>query len=70
MQPYGLRRGGGGFRFGPRQMHKTTCSECGKEAEVPFKPIEGKPVFCRECYMKKKGITPRAPQQEKAEEEY
>jgi len=47
--------GGGGFRrsFGPREMHKATCSECGKECEVPFKPTEGKPVFCKECYMKK-----------------
>ena len=27
--------------FGPREMHKATCSECGKECEVPFKPTEG-----------------------------
>ena len=49
-------RGGGGFRrdFGPREMHKATCSECGNECEVPFKPIDGKPVFCRECYKSKK----------------
>lgn len=51
----------GGFQsgprrsFGPREMHKATCSECGKECEVPFKPIDGKPVYCKECYMKKKG---------------
>lgn len=47
---------GGGFRrdFGPREMHKTTCSECKAECEVPFKPIEGKPVFCKDCYMKRK----------------
>ena len=55
----GSRGGGsrdGGFRrdFGPREMHKATCSECGQECEVPFKPTEGKPVFCRECYSKKK----------------
>ena len=41
-------------RFGPREMHKATCSECGKECEVPFKPVEGRPVFCKECYAKKK----------------
>ena len=40
--------------FGPREMHKAVCSECKKECEVPFKPTEGKPVYCRECYMKKK----------------
>jgi CxxC-x17-CxxC domain-containing protein len=40
--------------FGPREMHKATCSECGEECEVPFKPVEGKPVYCRECYRKKR----------------
>ncbi len=47
---------GGGFRsnFGPREMHKVTCSECGRECEVPFKPTEGKPVYCKECYSKKR----------------
>lgn len=40
--------------FGPREMHKTVCSECGQECEVPFKPVEGRPVFCKECYSKKK----------------
>ena len=48
----------GGFRgkrdFGPREMHKATCSECGQECEVPFKPTEGKPVYCRECYRKRR----------------
>jgi CxxC-x17-CxxC domain-containing protein len=46
---------GGGFRnnFGPREMHKAVCSECKKECEVPFKPTEGKPVYCKECYAKK-----------------
>ena len=58
------RRGGGGFNRGrgggrsfdrgPREMHKAICSECGKECEVPFKPTEGKPVFCRECFAKKR----------------
>lgn len=52
------RGGQGGFRprnnFGPREMHKATCSDCGQECEVPFKPIEGKPVYCKECYRKRK----------------
>ena len=38
----------------PRKMHKATCSECGKECEVPFKPTEGKPVYCRECFAKRR----------------
>ncbi len=49
---------GGGFggrrNFGPREMHKATCDECKKECEVPFKPTEGKPVYCKECYAKHK----------------
>jgi len=48
------RGGQGGFQrdMGPREMHKATCSECGQECEVPFKPKEGRPVFCKDCYKK------------------
>jgi len=42
------------FNAGPREMHKATCSECGQECEVPFKPTEGRPVFCRDCFAKKR----------------
>ena len=43
----------GGGRFGaPREMHKATCADCGKECEVPFKPDGSKPVYCRDCYQK------------------
>ena len=38
------------FNSGPREMHKATCSKCKKECEVPFKPTEGKPVYCKDCY--------------------
>lgn len=31
-------------------MHKATCDRCGKECEVPFKPTQGKPVFCNSCF--------------------
>ncbi|MFC1685510.1 CxxC-x17-CxxC domain-containing protein [Nanoarchaeota archaeon] len=63
-------RSGGGFRrdFGPREMHKIKCTECGKDAEVPFRPKEGLPVFCRECFFKKKGITPREPRESEESE--
>ena len=40
--------------FEPREMHKAICAECKKECEVPFKPTEGKPVYCKECYAKRK----------------
>lgn len=43
---------GGPRNFGPREMTKTVCSDCGKECEVPFKPTEGRPVYCRDCLPK------------------
>ena len=48
----GPRRGGFRRDFGPREMHKAVCSECKQECDVPFKPTEGKPVYCKECYAK------------------
>ena len=32
----------------------TTCSACGKLTTVPFKPTQGRPVFCRECFQQRK----------------
>lgn len=37
---------------GPREMHDVTCSDCGKATQVPFKPTEGRPVYCRDCFQK------------------
>ncbi|TWT40430.1 hypothetical protein RAS1_41390 [Phycisphaerae bacterium RAS1] len=48
--------GGGGDRGGmSRERHSAVCSACGKETQVPFKPIQGRPVYCRECYRARKG---------------
>ena len=32
----------------------TTCSQCGRETTVPFKPTQGRPVYCRECFLSRK----------------
>ena len=56
----GQSRGGdrGGFGGGrdndrrPVEMHKATCSTCGKPCEVPFRPDGSKPVLCSECFGK------------------
>ena len=45
--------GGGGFG-GPREMSDATCSECGQPCQVPFKPTEGRPVYCRDCFAKRR----------------
>jgi CxxC-x17-CxxC domain-containing protein len=36
----------------PRQMHTVVCADCSAETTVPFKPREGRPVYCKECYDK------------------
>lgn len=33
-----------------------TCSQCGKETTVPFRPTQGRPIFCRECFQQKRTI--------------
>ena len=35
-----------------RVYFKVNCSKCGEETEVPFKPTEGRDVYCRACYRK------------------
>ncbi len=39
---------------GPREMYKAVCADCKKECEVPFKPREDRPVYCRDCFPKHK----------------
>lgn len=51
----GFNQGGRG-NFGPREMHDAVCAECGKECQVPFKPSEDRPVYCKDCYRKKKNF--------------
>ena len=45
----GNRSGGGRDK---KEMHQATCSDCGKNCEVPFKPTGDKPVFCDDCFSK------------------
>jgi CxxC-x17-CxxC domain-containing protein len=43
------------FGVGGRpMMHKATCSDCGKECEVPFRPTGERPVFCNDCFRNHK----------------
>ncbi|MHB0998949.1 MAG: zinc-ribbon domain containing protein [Armatimonadota bacterium] len=43
--------GGGQSDRGSREMHTAICSECGKEAKVPFAPRGDRPVYCSECFQ-------------------
>jgi CxxC-x17-CxxC domain-containing protein len=37
----------------------TTCSACGGD-DVPFKPTQGRPVFCKECFQSRNSPGPEA----------
>lgn len=60
----GSRFGGAGFAKKPwaardtsdkkTTFHKAICSTCGNSCEVPFRPMGGKPVLCRDCFVPSK----------------
>jgi CxxC-x17-CxxC domain-containing protein len=45
-------RGPGGS--GPREFFTAVCGECGKEAQLPFKPRGDRPVYCSDCFSKRR----------------
>jgi CxxC-x17-CxxC domain-containing protein len=51
---YGGGGGGYGAPRGPREMFPATCSSCGQETEVPFRPTSGKPVYCSACFAQRR----------------
>ena len=52
----GYSSGGFGNRSsGPREMFTAPCSSCGREARVPFRPTNGKPVYCSDCFRAQRG---------------
>lgn len=44
-----------GYQGQQREMHKATCAECKQECEVPFRPREDRPVYCKTCFQKRQG---------------
>jgi len=56
---YGGGGGGGGGGYGGggggrREMFQAVCAECGKPASVPFKPRGDRPVYCSDCFSKRR----------------
>lgn len=39
---------------GSREQFDAVCAECGAHCQVPFKPREDRPVYCSDCFAKKK----------------
>jgi CxxC-x17-CxxC domain-containing protein len=44
---------------GPRERveTRTTCSRCGRETTVPFRPTQGRPVLCKECFSARRAAS-------------
>jgi CxxC-x17-CxxC domain-containing protein len=38
---------------GPPKKYKAICSKCKAKIELPFKPTQGRPVYCKKCYRSK-----------------
>jgi len=41
------------------ETYKAVCTDCGNECEVPFKPDSNRPVYCRECWAKRRSVIQR-----------
>ncbi|HBR80767.1 MAG: hypothetical protein UX09_C0040G0010 [Candidatus Uhrbacteria bacterium GW2011_GWE2_45_35] len=45
-------------RFEDRQMHDATCTKCGADCQVPFRPTGDKEIFCNDCFSEVKRDRP------------
>jgi CxxC-x17-CxxC domain-containing protein len=43
-----------GGRRADREMFPAVCDECGKQTQVPFQPTSGKPVYCSDCFERRR----------------
>jgi len=50
----GLRGNSSGRDSEWRDKFDTVCDNCGRDCQVPFKPVQGKPVYCDSCFGKMK----------------
>ncbi len=40
-----------------RKMHTAVCADCKKECTIPFKPSGDRPVYCKDCFSRRKVIS-------------
>lgn len=38
----------------PKEFHDVICANCGVTTQVPFKPRDDRPVYCRDCFQANK----------------
>lgn len=39
---------------GTREMFPAVCAECGQATQVPFQPRGDRPVYCSDCFSKRR----------------
>jgi CxxC-x17-CxxC domain-containing protein len=49
-----LGAAGNGHQASSRNATRTVCSQCGKDTTVPFRPTQGRPVLCRDCFQQRR----------------
>ena len=37
-----------------RQMYDAICADCGEPTQVPFQPRDDRPVYCRDCFERRR----------------
>ncbi len=49
---------GGGAQSGRprREMFSVVCDDCGGNTQVPFQPMQGRPVYCRDCFNRRRSL--------------
>jgi len=48
-------RGGSMDSRPQRELFDVTCDDCGQQTQVPFRPSQDRPVYCRDCFGRRKG---------------
>ncbi len=41
-----------------RTQHQAVCTQCGMATTLPFRPSQGKPVYCQTCFRARRQTTP------------
>jgi CxxC-x17-CxxC domain-containing protein len=48
------RSDGPGSSRTQRELFTVVCDDCGQEAQVPFRPSQDRPVYCRDCFGRRR----------------
>jgi len=52
----------------PKPMYKAICADCRRDCEVPFRPSGERPVYCRECFARRKNNVFKKPEEKRPPE--